>query len=248
MKFIAKKYYTFKELEARWECTSGDLIQSVIDGELMPSLHMQGGSYLLNIFTPCDYDATDSFCRPSQLTDPSIDNLDNEIRSGLLGFRYLILPERTGAWDCVFRYFSFTPLSRNEGDLCYSLEHPVDIEHVLKSGIVMADEVARVEAKSTDITVPSSVDKPLSTAARNTPTDNIETDVDPLDLPVELDAANIAFRSVKNGYGDQAATFRNRVIDYLKANHSHMTDEALQRIATVANPDKTTGRKKSGIE
>lgn len=248
MKFIAKKYYTFTELEARWECTQGDLIQSVIEGELVPSLHMQGGAYLLNHFTPCDYEATDPVCFPRQLNDPNIDKVNNEVRNWLAGFYYLIFPVRTGAWECNFRYFTNTPHSRDNGDLCYSLEQPVDIDYVLKSGVVMADEVARVEAKSTDKPVPSSTEKPLSTAERNTPAASLEPDIDPLDLPLELDAANMAFRAVQHGYGDQAATFKSRITDYLKVNHPQMSHEMRENISTVANPHKTRGRRKKGKE
>ena len=71
---------------------------------------------------------------------------------------------------------------------------------------------------------------------------------DPPELPRELDTANIAFRAVLNGYGDQSATFRNRLIEYLKKNHPSMTPQTVERIATVANPDKSTGRKKQDKE
>ena len=74
------------------------------------------------------------------------------------------------------------------------------------------------------------------------------SDIDPSDLPEELDAANVAFRAVLNGHGEQAATFKNRLIDYLKTNYPHLKMEAVDRIATVANPDKARGRKKRDIE
>lgn len=73
-------------------------------------------------------------------------------------------------------------------------------------------------------------------------------DIDPTDLPEELDAANMAFRAVATGYGDQSATQRNRLVDYLKTHYSAFKSEQVERIATVANPDKSTGRKKRGSE
>ena len=76
----------------------------------------------------------------------------------------------------------------------------------------------------------------------------IDTEIDPSDLPIELDAANMAYRAVLNGYGSQSDTFKNRLTDYLKTNFTDLTTEAVQRIATVANPDKTTGRKKRDRE
>lgn len=73
---------------------------------------------------------------------------------------------------------------------------------------------------------------------------NAKEELDPLDLPEELDAANMAHRLVLKGYGNPAATFRNRILAYLKENYPHMKSDAIERIATVANPDKSTGRKK----
>jgi hypothetical protein len=72
-----------------------------------------------------------------------------------------------------------------------------------------------------------------------------ESEIDPLDLPSELDCANQAFRAVSNGFGDAAATFKNRLTDYLEKTHTTLTQEAVRRIATVANPDKSPGRQKS---
>ena len=122
------------------------------------------------------------------------------------------------------------------------------MQEVLESGMVMADEVARVEAGSVGEPVADSIDKPLFAVERIDPVARLESDIDPQDLPQELDAANLAYRSVLNGCGDQKATFRNRLIAYLEENYSDLPKEAVQRIATVANPDKTTGRKKSNIE
>jgi hypothetical protein len=76
----------------------------------------------------------------------------------------------------------------------------------------------------------------------------VQNEIDPSDLPMELDAANVAFRAVFNGYGDKSATFRNRLIDYLEKTFIGLNSEAVQRIATVANPDKVRGRKKAGTE
>ncbi len=70
------------------------------------------------------------------------------------------------------------------------------------------------------------------------------SEIDPSELPPELDAACIAFRAVTNGYGDQSATQRNRLKNYLEKHYPHFTPTQVRNIATVANPDKTTGRKK----
>lgn len=72
--------------------------------------------------------------------------------------------------------------------------------------------------------------------------------IDPIDLPDEMQLAGIAYRAVINGYGDRAATFKNRLIDYLEKTYTDLKSEAVKRIATVANPDKTTGRKRRDRE
>lgn len=77
-----------------------------------------------------------------------------------------------------------------------------------------------------------------------TPASCDQVDVDPADYPEELQAANIAFRAVTNGFGDQSATFKNRLIGFLEKNYPSLNSEAIARIATVANPDKTRGRRK----
>jgi hypothetical protein len=75
-----------------------------------------------------------------------------------------------------------------------------------------------------------------------------DVDLDPADLPLELQAANIAFRAVFNGYGDPESTFKNRLTAYLEANFVGLGTEAVKRIATVSNPDKEPGRKKVAKE
>jgi L-rhamnose mutarotase len=71
-----------------------------------------------------------------------------------------------------------------------------------------------------------------------------EEQLDPLDLPEELDAANMAHRQVLKGYGNPAISFRKRILAYLRQNYPHMKPDAIERIATVANTDKSPGRKK----
>ena len=67
-------------------------------------------------------------------------------------------------------------------------------------------------------------------------------DADPSDLPDELDCALMALRAIRNGYGTET-TPRKRIVEWLAAHRPDLTDDARKRIATVANPDKATGRK-----
>lgn len=75
-----------------------------------------------------------------------------------------------------------------------------------------------------------------------------EIELDPSDLPEELDAANMAFRAVSNTKDKPTETFRKRIIAYLKENYPNLTDEAIKRISTLANSDKSPGRKKFSKE
>ena len=77
---------------------------------------------------------------------------------------------------------------------------------------------------------------------------DIGADLDPLDLPFELDCAMQAFRAVSNGHGNKTATFKNRLRAYLEETYQSLTPEAMKRIAILANPDKTPGRQKSPPE
>ena len=65
-----------------------------------------------------------------------------------------------------------------------------------------------------------------------------EDDIDPSDMPEELQAANIAYRAVLNGYGQPGETFRNRLVAYL-GERFRFSDEAVKRIATVFADQKS---------
>ena len=75
-----------------------------------------------------------------------------------------------------------------------------------------------------------------------------QSEVDPSDMPLELDIANIAYRAVTNGYGDPMATPRSRLVAYVKEHFVELKPDTVKRIATIANPDKSVGRKNYGKE
>lgn len=160
MKFIAKKHYTFADLEARWDCGHSDLVQAVIDGELIPSVHING-QYSLSLFT-ANHDADGG------LQIESVSDGDCSATRGRNGFHYLIWPRRTGVADCRFCYFSESATDHDEGDICFELTSPVGMAHVLEQGVFMRNEVARVEAISGDQTVLQTTEKPLSARERDT--------------------------------------------------------------------------------
>lgn len=75
-----------------------------------------------------------------------------------------------------------------------------------------------------------------------------QSEVEPSNLPLELDAANVVFRAFTIQYRDSTLTPKKWLIEYLKKHYGDFKAGQIQRIATVANPDKTTGRKKNGKE
>jgi len=164
MKFIVKKLYTFAELETRWECGRNDLVQAVIDGELIPSVHIERGKYDIKQFES-DYDG-----------DADIERLfiggrwdgEQPATDRCNGFHFLIWPQRTGISDCQFHYFSESATGHEEGEVCFELTSPVGIAHVLEHSVFMPKEVARVEAASDHATVANVAEKPLAKRERDT--------------------------------------------------------------------------------
>ena len=86
-------------------------------------------------------------------------------------------------------------------------------------------------------------ERPRPTRQHPDSIDPSEQPDDPSDLPLELDAANIAFRAVSNGYGNPLEKFKSRLIAYLRENYPSFSDGAIDRISTAANTDKSPGRK-----
>jgi hypothetical protein len=160
MKFIAKKHYTFAELAGRWKCELNDLVQAVIGGELIPSVHIDG-KYGLNFFT-VDHNVE------AGLQIERVFDGDDLATGGRRGFHYLIWPRRTGVADCQFCYFSEDATGHDEGDICFELTSPIGMAHVLEQGVFMPNEVARVEAISDDQSAAQPTEKTLSTTERKT--------------------------------------------------------------------------------
>ena len=69
--------------------------------------------------------------------------------------------------------------------------------------------------------------------------------IDPDDIPDELAAANIVFRAFKQHAPPSPLTAKQWITARLEKDFDHLTPEQRKRIAIVANPDKTTGRKKN---
>ncbi len=160
MKFIAKKYYTFDELAARWDCGHDDLVQAVIGGELIPSVHING-KYSLKLFT-ADHNTA------AGLQIESVSDGDCLATRGRTGIHYLIWPRRTGLTDCQFCFFSENATGHEEGDTCFQLTSPIGMAQVLEHGVFLPGEIARVESISDDKSAVQAKENQLSTKERDT--------------------------------------------------------------------------------
>ena len=221
IQFIQKKYYTFSELALRWNCEIDDIKQAVIDEVIIPSYFIKNDKSLYELYRLID--DVNGLEMEKMLEKPMQEH----------GFYYLIFPMRTGVSECMFGYFSEKSSEPKEYDICCGLNTALELADVIQNGVVMANIVDCIEARN------------LISVERKS-TSNPDTGIDPSDLPPELDAANMAYRAVLNG-SDKTGTFKNRLMAYLKKNYPDLTEEAIKRIATVANPDKSTGRPKNRL-
>ena len=107
--------------------------------------------------------------------------------------------------------------------------------------VVLSEELERFISRGSDLP-PGTLEQTKSDIK------NVEEDIDPADLPDELDMANQAFRAVSKGFGNKDATFKSRLITYLETTFPKLNGTTVDRIATVANPDKARGRRKRELE
>lgn len=224
-----RRHYTFSQLASKLECSEEDLRYCVIEGELTPSSFFGGSHHHQYQMEPDESYGTTGAVRPHVMYETSGTG-DVVRREWLYGFHYLVLPTRSGVNKCEFCYAAALPSGFDLGDLIYGLDATMGIDEVMNTGVVMAVELDRFMASRS---WPKAPNIPMETS--------IEPDIDPSDLPAELDAANMAHRAVAKGYGDQSRKPRIRLVDYLKKHHPELSREAVERIATVANPVKTPG-------
>ncbi len=252
-----KKHYTFEQVANLLQCNVENLRYYVIAGELSPSLYLSGRQLPEYLMSPGEHYDTDGHVEPHVLTSTKDHDYGVAQISFPIGFFHLVRGRQTSAFDCEFQFAASKPNGFDIGDVVFMLESPIRLDEVFETCVVMATELDRFKASHSFSQTPTILAKPPAgehaapgnqppVASQLNPEPHAPSEIgaDPTDLPKELDAANIAFRAVLNGYGKHTATRRNRTIAYLKENYKDFKPDAIKRIATVANPDKTTGRKK----
>lgn len=233
-----KRHHTFEQVANVLQCTIEDLRYYVIEGELFPSLYLSGQPLRTYLMLPGEHYETSGHVIPEEQT--STNELDHGAPQTALprGFFHLVLGRQTSTFDCEFEYAATQSFGFDIGDVIFKLETPLRLAEVFETCVVMGTELERFKASHSFL-------RTLSVESGPTSNTSPEKAWDPSDLPEELDAANLSFRAVSNGYGDATATHRNRIVAYLNENYPTFTQQAIDRIATVANPDKSPGRKKN---
>jgi hypothetical protein len=243
---IERIFYWLPELAERWECTVHDLLQLGMQDRAQVCVNIYGMADGISRTRIQDEDSgassedlllTDIKRREMKAYDAAlklwVGRITRDMPAGVfeIGYddlRFLEMP------DAVF-YELHEALKFEGGWWKCSFDPPViiKVDHLC----MLNEEVQRLDSEVFCSAVQ------VADVEENKSALPVEAEIDPSAYPPELDIANIAFRAVTNGYGDKAATFRNRLVQYLKENHLGLKNEAVERIATIANPDKDPGRK-----
>jgi hypothetical protein len=162
-----KKYYSFAELAARFQCSEQDILHLVIERQITPSFYLDGMHCLeFQINRDEDQDGVHLFPSPLDNWESKTDEL--QCRTWLTGFHYLVWMQRKGVSECEFLYASKSSESPDEGDIVYEIERQLCLQDVQKNGVVMADELARFESIHDKNVDSSPTNKPLTTRERDT--------------------------------------------------------------------------------
>lgn len=237
-----KRHYTFDQVANILECSVEDLRYYVVEGELSPSLYLYGKELMEYVMLPGEHYEADGHVEPSEVISTDRRKQGVQQASYPLGFFHLVLGRQTSAFEREFQFVATKPSGFDIGDLVFELQSPIGLDEVFETCVVMRTELDRFKASHSYPQTPTILTE-TPTKEPAAPEAPSEEEVDPCDLPEELDAANMAFRAVLKGYGGITATRRNRTVNYLKDTYPHLKPDAIQRIATVANPDKSRGRK-----
>ena len=169
--------FTIPELIERWQCTENDIRRAIIDGQLVPSFRLVNSAPKVKFQKETTEGET--------YWVPKIAHFDEDKKPKLFdiyGYYYLLHPEfittTFSALDCNFFYFS---KDRNhaqgtaEKNICFSLmdskqlKDGISMDQVLKDGMVLLEEVERVELERTGHVnnTHASLETPLRTHERN---------------------------------------------------------------------------------
>ena len=252
-----RNFLTFPEVKKQLNLEEIDLVFAISEGQLKPCLW---STQLERIWEwDWDDDPTEvEFPQPTKRPKPSADSkpgtvpqprydpepmhsVDKDVLDSLTvehHWCYLHLPSRDGQFDCTFKFAARdrdahwpTRKDRPPFDVWYFLPHVFDMKDLREKTVFLLEDVQNFqlmkELKKGDVgkSTLAAIDAPSS------------------DYPLEMNAAMIAFNAVKNGYGTQNS-FKKNLEEYLREKFSELGVTFIDRASTIANPDKSTGRKK----
>jgi hypothetical protein len=159
IKLPERNYFTFSELQARWECEENDLRRLIISGALVPSyVYNQVTSVV--VFMPSG-SGKEGEWEPSPVENDVVydsPELQEEFKYkmiGVDGFYYLLHPWQTGPLDCSFIYLSKDRShDKSSGQPCLMVRtrdlQKLTLNEVMRNGAVMKSEVLLFEESESE--------------------------------------------------------------------------------------------------
>lgn len=164
---------------------------------------------------------------------------------------YLREPLQTGPSTWIFQLASRLSGSQKpvlgikeaEPDQWFLLEKKISLLEIKDEAVFVPGEIDIYRANQ--IAEPlNQGDEHVVQVGKPTPEIGIPIDQEMVSFPIELRIAIVAYRAVMNGYGDESQTFKNRLKSFVAKSYPSLPTEAIERIGTVSNNDKSVGRKK----
>ena len=151
----------------RFKCEVQDLLHFIVENQLTPSIYLNYKGYpVFQISYEEEYDGRALSIIRARSPD-FIDIGDGYSYLEIGGFHHLVFMRRKGTFEGEFSYVSKSAENLEHGDVIYEIHPPLDLQDVLRVGVVMADELARFEAKNIN-KADASQEKSLGTTERGT--------------------------------------------------------------------------------
>ncbi len=259
-KSAPKKYLPFEKVKLLLDLNDESLEELIIDEKIKPLVRLTENFTPFSAESDLMDDLDDDFETELLELEQANKEIDRSIQDhlglhseNLIEWLYLREPTQISSQLWIFQVASRLPESCKPDDVdipkhdeWFRIERDLTMQDIRDEAAFLAEEIESYKAECEVMrnTLDSKEHLPFEQDAVS----KQENYLDPGDYPDELFAAIDAYRAVMNGYGDQSATPRKRLIALLKERYPDLKSEARERVATVANPDKSPGRKKGGTK
>lgn len=258
-KILKTKYLSFDKVKLLLQINDDSLEELIIDEEIRPQIRLTEEFTLFP--TKSLWDESDIMFESEMELEHELElelKLDQHLIEGdfdyqsepLVEWVYLREPTQISPILWTFQFASRDPESfkpdiadQRQSDQWFRLARPLSMADIRTDAGFL---IAEIESYKNERITRQDASKAISDRLAREENVDSEQDnyVDPGDYPDELFAAIDAYRGVTNGYGEPMKPFKERIIDLLRDRHPSLGNEAVKRIATVANKDKSPGRKK----